>query len=364
MMITFKSGSTWQVLGSDNFDSLVGSPPAGVVFSEFALANPAAWAYIRPIMAENNGWACFITTPRGNNHAKALFDGALNDPKNWFAEKQTADDTGIFTKETLERERQELIDLFGEDAGDAYYRQEYFCSFDAAILGSYYGQILERMEDSGRIGYVPHDPDYSVQTAWDIGYSDDTVIIFFQVIGKEIRIIDIYVYHGQDVDYYCDVMETKPYEYSTHWLPHDAKAKTMAARGKSIQMQMADRVGWDKLRIVPNLSKIDGIQAVRKMLRNTWIDSANCEAGLEAWKQYRREWDQDKRMFKDTPLHDWTSHPSDALRMLGVAWKEEMPIHHLEPPKFVVQAQGYGMSVNLQQVFNEHISSKRRSDYD
>lgn len=354
MLIKFRVGSTWQVLGSDNFDSLVGSPPAGVVFSEFALANPAAWAYIRPILRENGGWALFITTPRGKNHAHALYDMALQS-HDWYCERQTADDTAVFSTDVLETERNELIALYGEDAGDAYFRQEYYCSFDAAILGAYYGQQLERLENDGRVCEVEYDPEIPVHTAWDLGYSDDTSIWWYQVIRGEIHVIDCYSSHGHDVDHYAQIIKSRPYKYGHHNLPHDARAKTLASGGKSIQEQFAAHFGWAAVHIVPQLSLEDGIQAVRKMLPSTWIDKDKCKDGLEALKQYRREWDQDKRCFTDKPLHDWTSHYADAFRMLAVAWQHErQKKQDDQPPRFPQQ-----------QTFNELIQSigrKRRDE--
>lgn len=352
MMIRFVNGATWQVVGSDNFNALVGSPPFGVVFSEFALANPAAWAYLRPILVENGGWAAFITTPRGKNHAYKLLQTALKSEE-WWGEVSEVDDTGVFTQEQLETERQEMIDLFGEDAGDAFFRQEYHCSFDAAVLGAYYGKEIAGMRRAGRICKVAHDPDYPVYTAWDIGYSDDTSIWWFQVIAGEIRIIESYSAHGEAPDHFIGQMVgrkcemdiigghisfrfgediegleyRKAYRYVMIWLPHDGKAKTFAAQGKSVQEQLAAHFGWGCVNIVPSLSLQDGIQAARALLKKAWIDEEHCAAGISALEAYRREYDPEKRMFKDSPLHDWTSHLSDAFRMLAIAWRE--------PPKEV-----------------------------
>lgn len=352
MMIRFVNGATWQVVGSDNFNALVGSPPFGVVFSEFALANPAAWAYLRPILVENGGWAAFITTPRGKNHAYKLLQTARKSDE-WWGEVSEVDDTGVFTREQLETERQEMVDLFGEDAGDAFFQQEYHCSFDAAVLGAYYGKEIAGMRRAGRIRAVAHDPDYPVYTAWDIGFSDDTSIWFYQVIAGEVRIIESYSAHGEAPDHFIGQMVgrkcemdiiggnisfrfgediegleyRKAYRYAMIWLPHDGKAKTFAAQGKSVQEQLAAYFGWGCVNIVPSLSLQDGIQASRALLKKAWIDEERCAVGISALEAYRREYDPEKRMFKDSPLHDWTSHLSDAFRMLAIAWRE--------PPKEV-----------------------------
>jgi phage terminase large subunit len=183
MLIRFKNGSTWQVVGSDNYNALVGSPPVGVVFSEYALADPNSWAFLRPILAENGGWVMFISTPRGRNHLQRLYQYAKDSPE-WFAEILTVKDTGAISPERMEQERRELAAERGDDEADNIINQEYFCSFDAAIPGSYYGKAMAKAEAEGRIGEVPYDPRYQVQTWWDLGVGDPTAIWFVQEIGN------------------------------------------------------------------------------------------------------------------------------------------------------------------------------------
>src|SRR5262245_40451216 len=156
MFIQLSNGSTWQVIGSDNYHSLVGTPPAGIVFSEWARANPGAWAYLAPILVENGGWAVFITTPIGRNHAKDLLDMARSDPA-WFWEVQTVDDSGSISREIVEQQRKEYHAIFGVDAGDALIEQEYWCSFEAAVLGAYWGREMAAAEREGRICTVDID---------------------------------------------------------------------------------------------------------------------------------------------------------------------------------------------------------------
>ena len=190
MLIKFKSGSTWQVVGSDNFNSLVGSPPAGITVSEWALANPAARAYLRPILAENGGWQLYITTPRGKNHAHDTFRAAERDMaagKDVFAQRLSVYDTGALSAETVAAERAAYQADYGIQAGDALFRQEYLCDFDAAILGAYYGEEMELADSQGRVCEVGYDPSLDVHTAWDLGWSDDLAIWFFQVHRGEIR---------------------------------------------------------------------------------------------------------------------------------------------------------------------------------
>ncbi len=345
MLIRFKNGSTWQCLGSDNYQGAIGSTPAGIVYSEWAQANPSSRGYLRPILAENKGWQLYITTPRGKNHAYMTYKGA-KDHANSYAQLLTADSTNVFTPEQLIEERQEYINTYGIDMGVALYEQEYFCSFEAAILGAVWGGELAKVVKDGRYTHAPHNPEYPVFTAWDIGRTDATSIWFYQVIANEVIVIDFYQNNLKDPDHYAgqilgkevqidlikdnvvvsygkdikEIKHRKSYEYATHWLPHDAKAKTFAAKGKSIQQQLVAVFEWKHIKIVPSLSKIDGINATRSMLRVAVFDESTHE-GFEAIKQYRYEWDDVKKKFTDNPVHDWTSHPSDALRMMAVAWK-------------------------------------------
>lgn len=325
MFIRLKCGSTWQVLGSDQYDRLVGTAYAGMVFSEWALANPKAWAYARPILDENDGWAAFITTPRGQNHAKAMYDMAKSNPK-WFAEVSTVEDTGAINDEALAEARLELIAMYGEDVGQAMFEQEYFCSFMSPVLGSFYAMEFTRIDRDGRITEVEYQPDLPVHTAWDLGYSDDNSIWFYQMAGREIHVIDFYTDNFKSISDYCDVLDQKGYNYGTHWLPHDGKAKTLASGGKSIQEQLAVRLGWGSIRIVPSLSLRDGIQAVRMIMPRVWFDNKCDEgelSGVAALRGYRRKWDEDKRIYLDHPLHNWCSHPADAFRMMAIACREE-----------------------------------------
>ena len=206
------------------------------------------------------------------------------------------------------------------------YEAEFECNFESAILGAYYGKEMRELTDQGRIADVEHDPMFKVNTAWDLGYSDDTSIWWYQVIHGEIRVLDYHSSNGETVEYYTDLIQQKKreykYEYGIHWLPHDARAKTLASGGKSIIEQISNKIPIESLKIVPSLSLQDGIQASRMALKRSWFDH-KCIDGIECLRQYQREYDEDKKVFRDKPRHDWTSHGSDAYRMLSIAWKDE-----------------------------------------
>jgi len=183
MAIEFINGSMWQLVGSDNYDSYVGSPPCGVAFSEWAISNPLAWGFISPILEQNNGWAIFIYTSRGNNHGKTMHDHAKKTP-GWFCEKLPASQTNVFRPEQLESIRNEYINLYGEELGEAMYLQEYECSWGGATFGAYLAKQITRARESGRVTKVPHNPSIEVDTAWDLGIDDSMSIWFIQPVGK------------------------------------------------------------------------------------------------------------------------------------------------------------------------------------
>jgi phage terminase large subunit len=317
MLIRFRNGSVWQVVGSDNYNSLVGSPPAGVVFSEWALADPAAWGYLRPILVENGGWAFFITTPRGDNHAKAMLDGARDDP-NWFAEVRSARDTGAFTDEQLDAELKGYVQDFGPDHGQAMFEQEYFCSFEAAVPGAIYAGELHRATDEGRIRSVPYDRAQPVHTFWDLGHADATAIWFAQSVGFELRLIDYYANRGQPLAHYLGELQKRGYVWGEDWLPHDAKSVTLGT-GKSIEDLM--RAAGRRVRITPKLSVADGINAARTIFNRCWFDQLRCADGVEALRHYRYDIDASGQ-FRKTPLHNWASDGADAFRYFAVAMKQ------------------------------------------
>lgn len=332
MTIEFKIGSIWKVVGSDNPDSLVGAPPAGIVFSEWALANPNSWAYLAPILAENGGWADFITTPRGRNHVRSMHAMAKDDPA-WFTQVLTVDDTLAIDPSVIEQQRKEYHSLYGEDEGDALIEQEYWCSFEAAIVGAYYGKEMVRAEKEGRLTGVEYDENAPVHTAWDLGVGDTNPIWFFQMIGGEIHVVDYYEAHGYAINHYAKVVRDKPWALDWNgkrtgydFVPHDALQRSYTAGDKETgKARQRIEVMVDcglRPRLVPLHRVDDGISAVRQSLPRCWFDAKRCEAGIEGLRQYSKEWDDKKKSFKDMPLHNWASHPADAFRTLAMGWQQ------------------------------------------
>ncbi len=317
MFIRFKNGSTWQLIGSDRYNGLVGAGVAGVTFSEFALANPSSWGYIRPMVEENNGWAAFITTPRGRNHAKSMFDMAQANPK-WFAEALSIHDTAALSKEQIKESIDEYVALYGEDMGRAQFEQEYLCSFNAAILGAFYAREMLAVRNSDRIQDFEPVEGKPVHTAWDIGVRDDTSIWWFQVIAGRVFILDCYTASGAGVDHYADICHAKGWQRGNDYVPHDAKVKewgTGRTRTETMRSLRLNPV------LVPMATKLDGVQAVRSTLPKCVFHTRTEAVGMSALEQYRREWDDEKKTFKASEVHDWTSHLADAFRYLSLSWR-------------------------------------------
>jgi hypothetical protein len=319
MFIRFHN-STFQIIGSDTYDSTVGASVAGIVYSEFALANPSAWAYHRPILEENNGWAAFVTTPRGRNFAHSMFRFAAQSP-DWFCELLTVKDTGSISDEALAETLKEYRALYGDDVGDAQYRQEYFCDWNAAILGGYFTGEMATVRKEGRIIEVEAS-DSPVHRAWDLGVKDDTSIWWWQQQGSQIIILDHYAASGVGVEHYAEIIETKNKQHGwkrgTDWVPHDAKVKEWGS-GKT-RVETMETLGL-RPQLVPMATFADGINAVRRTLPLCVFHPRCEETGIAALEQYRREWDDEKKAFRQSDVHDWTAHPAAAFRYLSLAWR-------------------------------------------
>lgn len=325
LRIDYPNGSRIQLFGADNADALRGLWFDGLVADEYGDWKPSVWGYvIRPALADRGGWAVIIGTPKGRNQFWEIHQHATVN-EDWLAVTIKASESGLLPEKELDALRLEL----SEDA----WRQEMECDFDAALPGAIWGKELYQLEQDGRLKTGLYDPELKTHAVLDLGFSDDTAIWWFQV-GKELRLIDCYATHGMPISHYHEVMKAKPYKYGDWlYLPHDARAKSLQT-GRSIEEQMRS-LGW-KTRIVPELGLIDGIQAARLTLADCYIDE-QCREGVETIKQYQREYDEDKRCFRDKPRHDWTSHYADSFRYACLVWREEMKPKEPPAPKWPQQ---------------------------
>lgn len=313
MKIRLTNQSLIQVIGSDNYDSLVGTNPIGIVFSEYALQDPRAYQFLRPVLTANNGWAIFISTPRGKNNLWELYQIALHNPEHWFCSKLTVLDTGHISLEDIQREKNS-----GEMSEDLI-QQEYFTSFELGIEGSYYAKYIDKMHLDGRIGIVPYEANFKVHSCWDIGVRDSTAIIFFQSIGQTVRLIDYYENSKVGLEHYVKVLEQKAqaqgWVWGRHFAPHDIAVKEWGTG--MTRIEKAKQLGIT-FTITANISIEDGIEALRSAFSKIWIDETKCKSLIKALENYRQEWDEKKKVYKSTPLHNYASHGADAARYLAI----------------------------------------------
>ena len=313
LRIDFLNGARFRLFGADNYNAMRGLYFDAVVLDEMADFPASAWSnVIRPALADRRGSATFISTPKGKNEFWELWHEAQDDP-NWFTAMLKASETSILDQEELDEARRTM--------GDDRYEQEFECSFEAAIQGAFYAKEMKQATEDGRITRVPYDRAASVITAWDLGIGDSTAIWFAQFVGQEIRIIDYYENSGVGLDHYAKVLLDKEYHYEQHILPHDVQVKELGT-GKS-RLETLDALGIRNIEIAPKLAVEDGIQAARTMIPKCWFDADNCTRGIEALRQYRRDFDEKLKTWRGRPLHDWTSHGADAFRYLAVGYRRE-----------------------------------------
>lgn len=324
MYVEFTNGSMLYILGSDNYDSLVGNNPLGVVFSEWPLCNPAAWDYLRPILLENNGWAMFCGTARGRNHGYSMLQVALKNPEHWYSSVLSVEDTTdnegnrIITDEMIQQER---TDGMSEDM----IQQEYYNSFDAAIPGAYFGKEIKSAYDDNRVCRIPVEKSLQVFTFWDLGISDDMSIWLMQPFGKELRMIACYSNSGEGMEHYInwlhDFADKYSIRYGEHYAPHDISVRELMS-GES-RLDTAKKMGIKFTMVAKCKRKADSINALRAILPRMAFDSVRCDLGINALASYHREYNDKTKTFSDTPKHDWSSNLSDAAQQMAMSWKEK-----------------------------------------
>lgn len=327
LRVDLVTGDRIRLYGADNPDRLRGLYLDGVVLDEYADMKPRLWREIvRPALADRKGWATFIGTPKGKNEFWDIWDRAQGD-RDWFTLMLKASETGLLAKE-------ELADAQKTMSEDEY-AQEFECSFEAAIKGAYYGKLMAKAAQEGRIGRVPHDPAVAVHTAWDLGIGDSTAIWFGQRVAKEWHIIDFIENDGTGLDWYVQRIRERPWTWGTHLLPHDAEARELGT-GKTRVETLRSLELPGTIQVVPLQNVDDGINATRLLLPRCWFDAEKCKAGIEALRQYRKDWDEEKKTFRDRPRHDWASHAADAFRQLAQAEPRGTGWSKIEQPKLAI----------------------------
>lgn len=325
LYIELQNASRIYLFGADNPDSLRGLYLDGVVLDEPADMRPSFWPMIvRPMLSDRKGWAVFIGTPKGYNEFYTISETARHDA-GWFHMILRASESGLLDAEELADARKQMT----EDQ----YEQEFECSFSAALVGAVYGKWINQAEKDGRICDDVYDELLPVHTAWDLGFDEATAIWWWQVTGGEVRLIDYYEASFEDIAHYCQVLTEKSYKYGKHYVPHDAANKLLAAGGRSI-VQQAYELGV-KMFVVPATTQQNGIEAARKTLESSWFCREKTVEGISTLRYYQFEFDEDKKVFRKKPRHDWASHGADAFEIIGQVWRNPLEEKEKPKPKFL-----------------------------
>lgn len=321
----FPNGGRVRLYGADNFDAIRGQYFDGAILDEFGDMDPRTWTeVIRPALSDRIGWGVFAGTPRGKNTFYDLRMRAYRKEENWALWEFKASETGLLTPAELADARNSM--------DEAAYQREYECSFDATVEGAYYAREMAALETNKQFCRIPIEPTVKVDTAWDLGIDDATAIWFIQDVGKERRLIDYMELSGEGLPQIVKRLENKDYRYGRHLLPHDVEARELGT-GKS-RKETLEALGLRNIEVIPAQEVVDGINAVRVTLPKCWFDSDRCARGIEALKQYRREWDGKRQTWRERPLHDWTSHAADAFRYLALSRSIVKTAKTLELPNY------------------------------
>lgn len=342
MKIDLVNGSNITFFGSDNYDRAVGAGLAGIVSSEHALAHPNAYAFFSPMLRENGGWFWAISTPRGRNHFKQLVEYAAKSPR-WFSEILSIDDTGALSPEVIQEALEEYIGLYGEDEGTAYFNQEYRVDFNAAVMGAFFSREMAAVRNEGRIVDDLEAIDAPVHRAWDLGMRDDTTIWFWQVVGSQIYVLDVYSTSGVGLEHYAAKIEgiynERGWRHGIDYVPHDAKVKELGTGRTRVETMQS--LGLNPV-LAPNAGLMDGINAARQTIKHC-VFHDRCDSGIQALELYRREYNEEMKVFRASPLHDWTSHYADSFRYLALSWRN-MPKRVIEPKRVAPSPQHFQMT--------------------
>lgn len=310
MKIRLINGSLLQIIGSDNIDSIVGTNPICILFSEMALQDERAYQLLRPILAGNDGKCIMISTPRGKNFFHQTFLMAQNSSK-WFVSYLTLDDTKHIPLSEIERDREEGL------LSEALIRQEFWCDWNMGVQGSYYGKMLDQMRRTGQIGKVFYDPVHLTHVAIDIGWNDPTAVIFFQVINNAINIIDYVEADHEKIEWFADVIKNRGYRLGTLIGPHDLR-KTSQETGNTTWM-VYNQLGLT-FKIAPDCKDVnEDITKAQSILERCCIDETKCARLIKCLENYRASYNPKTEAYSDTPMHTWASHGSDAFRYLAVS---------------------------------------------
>lgn len=338
MSIKLINGSNIQLMGAKTYNSMTGTNPKGIIFSEFAQSEPLALQYAIPIINANEGFIILQSTPRGKNEFYKFFQIAQNNPDTWYSEVRTVDDLKHIDKKIIDSDIE--MGIMSEDL----VQQEYYCDFSLGVAGSFYAHYLDRMEIEERIGDILWDPSHPVHTSWDLGINDHTAIIMYQVIGQKICILEAYQNKDKGLEFYAKYLKEKPYQYGSHFVPHDARVRDLSTGIERIE-KLRD-LGIDA-QVAPNVSIADGIEAVRTILPRMWINRSTSKDLILSLEHYRKEFDEKRQVYLERARHDRYSDMADSLRYLAITYKSTIEYMTQEDAKLLQYKNTYGNQYNM-----------------
>lgn len=317
----FITGGSIRVLSGHKPGRLRGGNSKLFVLSEFQVMDPMVIDIIMPIIEANNGILLINMTSNGDSAAKGMLEAWKDDP-DVYVSILTVDDTPVFTREQMVRIRRQTVERFiarglSNEEANSFVDQEYYCNWDSPVVGSYFGSAMRRAEEDGRIANVPYEPQLKVNTYWDLGMDDSMSIWFVQLHQREVRCIDYLESSGEGLEYYVKELGNKPYAYDKHYAPHDIAVRELGT-GVS-RLETALKLGLRFEQVQRPDTKEDGISAIRTLIPRTWFDKTKCKRGIAGLKGYQKEWNDKQMVYKNSPLHNWTSHPVDAYQTMALS---------------------------------------------
>jgi hypothetical protein len=305
------------LLSGENPDALRGLYLDGATLDEYAEMNPVIWSQVlRPALSDRLGWANFIGTPKGKNHFYDIHERAkelMASNSDWFTQILRASETGVIPQSELKDARNTM--------SSEEYAQEYECDFGAAMVGAYYGVQMSAAEKEGRICSVPYDPNFEVNTFWDLGVDDHTAIWFGQECGRELHWIDYVEAPNRSFAEWAKDLKERPYTYGKHHLPHDIMAREISTNKTRLDT-LKELLGGKNLQVVDRHGVEDRINAVRLILSRSYFDRLKCKPGIEALQNYQRKWDPHDKTFVSKPMHNWASHGADAFGQGAIGYRD------------------------------------------
>ena len=322
MEIKLINGSRLVLAGSNNIDSLMGTNPVTIIYSEFALHHPLARQYLNPILIQNGGLEIIQSTPRGKNHLFDLYDTVRENP-NYHIEHLNVNQTFKHDGSPIITAKQ-IEDAKRMGMSDEMIRQEFMCDFEVGNIGAYFTREMADMDIEGRILGLGINRSFPVHTCWDLGGTDATAGWFFQLIGGYIHCVHILHDSGQGLKWYLDkaeqIRQSFGFRWGNHFMPHDVTQAHQGWEQAESRLNIARQHGW-LFQVTPKVNFEDGIEALRYILPLLKIDKLHCAIGVRALREYQREYDEGRACYRSKPLDNWATHLVDALRYLSVNYR-------------------------------------------